>query len=129
MVEVGVGVHHHHRQAGELFHHLADVPHTQTGIHQQCLFTACDEVGDDLLEMPRLVDGIEIRLDPVDLEPVPGHRYPLQRRIGRPGQGIVPVFRLHGAVRLLYGCFLHTHRFLSENLCIIIQLGFWVVNP
>lgn len=129
VIEVGMGIHHNDRQAGELLHHLADIPHAESGIHQQGLFTAGDEIGDDLLEMPGLTDGIQIRLNPVDLKPVLCHRDPFQRRVRRTGQGIVPVFRLHGAVRLLYGCFLHECHFLSANLCIIIQSFPGIVNP
>ena len=62
-----MGIHHNDRQAGELLHHLADIPHAESGIHQQGLFTAGDEIGDDLLEMPGLINGIQIRLNPVDL--------------------------------------------------------------
>ena len=64
VIEVGMGIHHNDRQAGELLHHLADIPHAETGIHQQSLFAAGDAIGDDLLlQMPGLIDGIQIRLE------------------------------------------------------------------
>lgn len=40
VIEVGMGIHHKNRQAGEFLHHLADIPHAESGIHQQGLFTA-----------------------------------------------------------------------------------------
>lgn len=91
VVAMGVSVHHDHRQLGEVSHHITDPADSHERIHQQSPARALDKVGDRLLKVVRLVDGVDSRADAVHLELIVHGGHPFQGGVDRPFGPLVVV--------------------------------------
>ncbi len=90
MIAVGVSVHDRDREVGKLLDQALDVAYAVPRVYQGRPLLPRDEVGDDLLELAWLVEGVDFRGKLVDLEPGEGCLDLLKSLPRLAGQALIP---------------------------------------
>lgn len=72
VVEVGVRVEHDDRKGSETPDDGADFADAEAGVEQEGALVAEDEIGEDLLILARLVEGVDAAGQLIDFEPAVG---------------------------------------------------------